>query len=328
MSQRHRIGIIGAGAIGLNMAGILGVAGYDVAIYNRRRGAKPGEVDTHWLDKEGRVDDLNDSLELPDYGKITLTSDLDDLVDCYAIIVTAGATRKEGETRQDLARKNAAIMDEYAALAVKSPQSLMMVISNPVDGLTQYVIEAAAHISGRPVEEVARKVIGVSAVDTMRLKHFVRQFIREHHPERENNVIEALVLGEHGPSMVPVFSTVTVDGTPLTELATPEQLEEIRKKVTTRGAEIIKRTGTSAFVGPARAAVYMIQAIDGGQGIDLPCSVWDGKRCIGGVATFTDNTVVQTVSLALTVQEQNDLATSQASLDAQYLEIRNASSVF
>src|SRR5690606_2285978 len=102
MTQPLTIGIIGAGAIGFNLAQSFARNKFDVVLYNRYHTEKDGSPSKTWIEKEGKVDDLNDALEYP----IKLTHNISDLERLYALVITAGATRKEGETRADLARKN------------------------------------------------------------------------------------------------------------------------------------------------------------------------------------------------------------------------------
>lgn len=318
MADSNKIGVIGAGGIGFNLTQSLARNGFDVFLYNRIHADANGKPSKEWVEKEGKVDDLNDALEHP----VTLTPTLDDLNGAYAVVITAGATRKEGETRESLARRNAAIIKQYAPLAAQNPDTLVMVISNPVDGLTRYLIDTVVELSGRKFEDVARKIIGVSYVDTTRLRNLTRIFLEKHHPQLKRPTIEGLVLGEHGPTMVPVISQVKVNGKPLSDFATPAQIEGIVKGVVTRGNDIIVRTGTSAIAGPSIAVINMIKAMKTGKPVQFPCSAWDGTRCIGTLAEFKENNLVRTIPYPLNAKEQAQLDASGEALDKQYSAIR------
>lgn len=316
-----KIGIIGAGDIGFNLAEILALKGYQVLIHNRYHevGGKPSP---YWLSKMGTVMDMNDSLQLPGCGEVSLTHQLEDLDGAFALVITAGAKRTHiDETREELAGKNAVIIQSYAAFIARNPNSLVMIVSNPVDSLTQCLIETVATQTGRSKEDIGKKIVGVCYIDTMRLKNAVKEFLSEHHPGIRRPVVEGLALGEHGPSMVPLISHVTINGKPLHEFANEAQIETISKNTVIRGNDIIKLTGASSVVGPAHAVLYMITAIAGNATIALPCSVWDGHRAIGKLAVFENGTVTHIAEVAMTASEAEKLRLSETTLDNQYSAI-------
>lgn len=318
MRQSKSIGIIGAGAIGFNLAQSLARNGFDVLLHNRYHTESDGSPSKTWIEKEGKVDDLNDALEHP----IQLTRNLSDLVGSYAIVITAGATRKDGESRADLARKNANIAKAYIPTITASPDTLVMVVSNPVDGLTRYLIEHTAAASNRKIADVAKKIIGVSYVDTTRLRNLIREAVHKSHPEIHAPDIKGLVLGEHGPTMVPLISHVTVNDRPLMEFVRPEQLDHIIRGVVTRGNDIIVRTGTSAVAGPSIAVINMIKAMAGETPVRFPCSAFDGDDCMGRLVEFKGNTIHQFIDdVPMSQEEKAKLHLSAKSLAQQYEEI-------
>lgn len=323
MGQSKTIGIIGAGAIGFNLAQSLARNQFDVVLYNRYHTESDGSPSKMWIEKEGKVDDLNDALEFP----IKLTHSLSHLENLYALVITAGATRKDGESRADLARKNAHIIKEYLPAIAANPECMVMVVSNPVDGLTRYLIEHTAEITGRPITEVAKRIIGISYVDTTRLRNLVREAVNKNFPGLGKPEIKGLVLGEHGPTMVPIMSQVTVNDKPLLEFVRPEQVEQIIRGVVTRGNDIIIRTGTSAVAGPAIAAINMLKAMIAGDVIQFPCSAFDGTSCIGRLVEFEGNIIKRIINdVPMSVEEKEKLAASRDALAKQYEEITSLAS--
>lgn len=317
-ANRKRIGIIGAGAIGFNLASMLGEKGYDVSLYNRKQ-TDSVRQDPHWLEKEGRVDDINDALSFPHCGYVTLTSNIETLAGCYALVITAGATRKEGESRQDLISKNASIINHFAPLIAASPDMMVLVISNPVDTLAHLLIDAVASHSGKSKDVISKKIAGVSYVDTMRLTNLTREVLAKRLPDIQEATIQALVIGEHGSTMTPLFSQLQINGNPATTIITQEECDTIMNRVIYRGSDIIHRTGTSAFTAPARAVLFMIDQMARNEPCKIPCSVYDGKRCIGKLANFHGNNITGITELTLPEGERSMLARSEAALDGLYL---------
>lgn len=317
MLKKLKIGIIGAGDIGLNLAEISALQGYDVTVYNRYN-EENGKPSSHWLAKMGFIMDLNDSLQLPDCGSVKLTSNLSDLNNQDAIVITAGAKRtKPSETREELAKKNAAIFKSYIDLAYNNPKSRIFIITNPVDSLTQFLLESVV-AKGEAIESASRRILGVSCIDTMRLRNIVKETLNPSFPDIYNSYIEGMAIGEHGPSMVPLLSSVKINGKDLSDFASSSQIKQIYDQTVLRGNDIIKLTGNSSVKGPAHAALYMISEILTKQKAELTCSVWDGKRCIGRHVIFYNGYVDHIVDTLMTQMEEESLKASQAALDKQY----------
>jgi malate dehydrogenase len=318
---KKRIGIIGAGDIGFNLAELLALRGFDVIIHNRYH-AVDGRPSPYWLSKMGTVMDMNDSLQLPGCGEVTLTHDLNDLNGAFATVITAGAKRTHiDETREELAGKNAVIMKGFIPYISANPDTLILIVSNPVDSLTQCLIESTAAATGRGMDEIGRKIVGVSYIDTMRLKNAVKEFLSEAHPSVKSPEVEGLALGEHGPSMVPLISHVIINGQPLSDYASKEQSNAIARQTVLRGNDIIKLTGASSVVGPAHAVMHMILEIAGNITVELPCSVWDGARAIGKMAEFHRGSVKRIMDVPMNEEETQKLRLSEQALDKQYADI-------
>jgi malate dehydrogenase len=179
-------------------------------------------------------------------------------------IVTAGIARKPGMSRDDLLNTNAKIVRDVSEnIARVAPDSIIIVVSNPLDVMC-YVAKQA---SGFPRE----RVIGMAGVlDTARYRSFLAL-------ELDVSVedIQAMVLGGHGDTMVPLISYTTVSGIPVTQLISPERLEAIVQRTRTGGAEIVQylKTG-SAYYAPSSGAVQMAEAIVKDKKRILPCAAW------------------------------------------------------
>lgn len=321
MKPKGTIGIIGAGDIGLKIAEIMAIKGHDVIIQNRYHEVdkKPGP---YWLAKMGIIMDLNDSLQIPGCGMVELTHNLDHLEAVDYIVITAGAKRSSPEeTREELAGKNAKILSGFVDLIIKNPDALVLIITNPVDFLTSFLIRKVSEISGRKIEDVAKKIVGVSYIDTMRLKNAVKEFLAINHKHIINPIIECIALGEHGPSMVPIISQVTINAKPISNFANEEQMESIRRQTILRGNDIIKLTGASSTMGPAHAVVYMIEEIDLNPRIQIPCSVWDGTRAIGKMTEFLAREVHKIIPITKTPFEEEMMKKCEDALDKQYNSI-------
>jgi malate dehydrogenase len=180
------------------------------------------------------------------------------------VIITAGIARKPGMSRDDLMNTNAGIVKGVSEQVAKtSPNAIVIVVSNPLDVMC-YVTKK---VTGFPRE----RVLGMAGVlDSARYRAFLAEAL-----DVSVRDIQAMVLGGHGDTMVPLVNYTTVSGIPVTQLMKREQLEKIVARTRTGGAEIVSllKTG-SAYYAPSAAAVQMAEAIVGDQKRVLPCSVW------------------------------------------------------
>ncbi|MDQ3388003.1 MAG: malate dehydrogenase [Gemmatimonadota bacterium] len=179
-------------------------------------------------------------------------------------IVTAGIARKPGMSRDDLLTTNAGIVRQVSEnIARVSPDSIIIMVSNPLDVMCHVAMQA----SGFPRE----RVIGMAGVlDTARYRSFIAL-------ELDVSVedIQAMVLGGHGDTMVPLISYTTVSGIPVTQLMERATLDAIVERTRGGGAEIVKflKTG-SAYYAPSAGAVQMAEAIVKDKKRILPCAAW------------------------------------------------------
>ncbi|MBX6331249.1 MAG: malate dehydrogenase [Gemmatimonadaceae bacterium] len=180
------------------------------------------------------------------------------------VVITAGIARKPGMSRDDLLNTNAGIVKQVAEQVKKtSPNSIIIMVSNPLDVMA-YV---ALKVTGFPRE----RVLGMAGVlDTARYRAFLAEAL-----DVSVRDIQAMVLGGHGDTMVPLISYTTVSGIPVTQLLDRAKLDAIVERTRTGGGEIVKylKTG-SAYYAPSSAAVQMCEAIVRDQKRILPCAAW------------------------------------------------------
>lgn len=179
-------------------------------------------------------------------------------------IVTAGIARKPGMSRDDLLKTNAGVMssvsDEIKRVA---PDSIVIVVTNPLDVMAQVVLEE----TGFPRE----RVIGMAGVlDTARYRSFIAMELGVSIED-----IQALVLGGHGDTMVPLATYTSVSGIPLTQLLSQDRIDALVERTRKGGGEIVSylKTG-SAYYAPAAAAVQMAEAVVKNKRRILPCAAW------------------------------------------------------
>lgn len=179
-------------------------------------------------------------------------------------IVTAGIARKPGMSRDDLVKTNAGIVESVAKEIKRvAPDSIIIVVSNPLDVMCYVAMKA----SGFPRE----RVIGMAGVlDTARYRSFLAEAI-----DVSVEDIQAMVLGGHGDTMVPLISYTTISGIPVTQLLAKDKLDAIVTRARNGGAEIVNflKTG-SAYYAPSSAAVQMAEAIVLDKKRILPCAAW------------------------------------------------------
>jgi malate dehydrogenase len=218
-------------------------------------------------------------------------------------VITAGVPRKPGMSRMDLLEVNAKIVGEVTRnLAERSPDAVLVVVSNPLDEMTAL----AAEVSGFPRERVMGQA---GMLDTARFKHFLAEELGTS-PSR----VEAMTLGSHGDTMVPVPSMVKVDGRPLAELADQDTIERLVQRTRDGGAEVVAllKTG-SAYYAPSSAATAMVAAVLADSGQVMPVCAWvTGEYGIDGVylgvpARLGRRGVDEVVELPLTDAELTNL---------------------
>ncbi len=258
--MRKKVTFVGGGNTGGAMAQMMVARGYaDVVLIDIVEGLP-----------QGKALDIAESAPWTGFStQITGTNDWADTANSDVVVITSGVARKPGMTREDLLGTNAGIVRSVVTNAVKhSPNAVLVIFANPMDAMCHVALEA----SGFPVE----RVIGQGGMlDSSRYRTFIAM-------ETGASVkdVAAWVLGGHTEAtMVPIVSSATVGGVPLTQLLSPEKLEAVVARTKRGGAEIVDllKTG-SAFIAPAAATIEMVDAILLDEKRILPCAtVLDGQ---------------------------------------------------
>jgi len=224
---------------------------------------------------QGKGLDLLEAMPIEKRDSFVLgTQDYKDTANSDIVVITAGIPRKPGMSRDDLLNTNYKIMQDVVGKVVaNSPNSILIVVSNPLDAMAQ----AAYKISGFS----RNRVIGMAGVlDSARFRAFIAM---ELGVSVEN--VTAFVLGGHGDTMVPLPRYSTVAGVPITELMEKSTIERLVQRTRDGGAEIVKylKTG-SAFYAPSAAVTEMAEAILKDKKKILPCAAYlDGEYGIRGL---------------------------------------------
>ncbi len=243
MSALRKVAVLGAGNVGGSLAQRL--AEMDVA-------EEVVLVDIIDGLPQGKALDIQESAPILEFSThVTGSTSLDALAGSDVVVETAGLARKPGMSRSDLLGKNAAIIRGHAeAVRQHAPHAVCVVVTNPVDVMTQHFRE----VSQFPVA----RVFGESGtLDTARFRSFVAEAL--HVAPRD---VTSFVLGTHGDTMVPVLSLTNVAGVPITKLLSAEQLDAIVKRTQQGGAEIVNllKSG-SAFYAPSASQAELVRAI-------------------------------------------------------------------
>ena len=232
-------------------------------------------------------------------------------------VITAGVPRKPGMSRMDLLETNAKIVaDVTRKLMEASPDTVLIVVSNPLDEMTAL----AATVSQLPKQRVMGQA---GLLDSARMRHFVAEKVGV--PTHE---VDAITLGSHGETMVPVPSLATVSGRPLIEVLDAAEIDEIVQRTRDGGAEIVSllKTG-SAYFAPAAAAETMVRAVADNTNEIYPVSAWvDGVYGISGVyvgvpAKLGREGVAEIVELQLSDEELAALRTAADAVHAKQDEV-------
>ena len=238
------------------------------------------------------------------------TNGYDETAGSDIVVITAGIARKPGMSRDDLLNTNAGIVKSVSeSIKQTSPNAIVIVVSNPLDVMAW----VAKQVTGFPRE----RVIGMAGVlDTARYRAFLATAL-----DVSVRDIQAMVLGGHGDTMVPLISYTTVSGIPITQLMDKATLDAIVDRTRNGGAEIVKflKTG-SAYYAPSSGAVQMVEAIVHDQKRILPCSAWlDGEygmkgHFLGVPVKLGRNGIEKIYEVALTADERTALEKSAAAV--------------
>ena len=262
---RLKVTVVGAGNVGGTAAQRLAEKNtYDVVLVDIAQGLP-----------QGKALDMTQSAPVVGFdSRVVGTNGYDETAGSSVAIITSGIPRKPGMSRDELLATNAKVVTGVVKELVKrSPEIILVLVTNPLDAMT-YV---AHKVSGLPKQ----RVMGMAGVlDSARFRSFIAAELNV--PAAD---VQAMVLGGHGDSMVPLLKHTTVKGRPITDLLPADRLSALVKRTQDGGAEIVNllKTG-SAFYAPSAAAVDMVEAILKDQQRVLPCAVkCDGEYGIDGL---------------------------------------------
>ncbi len=239
---KRKVGIIGAGAVGATAAYSLSMMGTcsEIVLFDIAEGVAKGKA----------IDIGQSTHYAPNSTVITAAESPADVSECDIVVITAGVPRKGDMTREDLLMINAKIMKSVVEDVVKySPDAVIICVSNPLDVMTYVIHKMTGWERSR--------IVGLSgALDGARMAYQIYNRLGFGAGQ-----IGTLVIGDHGQHMIPMPQEVEVGSIKVSELLSPEEMEEIIERTKNGGAEIVKHLGTSGYYAPGRAIAYMVEAI-------------------------------------------------------------------
>ncbi|WP_323756280.1 malate dehydrogenase [Roseivirga sp.] len=294
-----KVTVVGAGNVGATCADVLAYReiANEVVLLDIKEGVAEGKALDIWQKAPINLYDTRTVGSTNDYAK-TAGSDV--------VVITSGLPRKPGMTRDDLIQTNAGIVKSVTENVVKhSPDAIIIIVSNPLDVMTYQ-----AHITSKFPRT---RVMGMAGIlDTARYRAFLAEALNVSPKD-----IQAVLMGGHGDTMVPLPRYTTVGGIPVTELIGKEELDAIIQRTKTGGGELVKLMGTSAWYAPGSAAAQMVEAIVRDQRRVFPvCIQLDGeygiKDCYLGVPVILGkNGVEKVIELDLNAEEMALLKVSE-----------------
>ena len=251
-----KITVVGAGAVGASCAEYIAIKNFasEVVILDIKEGFAEGKALDIWETSPINLYDTRTVGSTNDYTK-TAGSDV--------VVITSGLPRKPGMSRDDLIATNAGIVKSVTAqIMVHSPDAILVIVSNPLDVMT-YCAYLNAGVD-------STKVIGMAGIlDTARYRSFLAEELNVSPKD-----IQAVLMGGHGDTMVPLPRYTTVGGIPVTEMIADDKLEAIVNRTKKGGGEMVNLLGTSAWYAPGAAAAQMVEAIVKDQRRVFPACVW------------------------------------------------------
>jgi len=249
-----KVTVVGAGNVGATCANVLAHKDIvrEVVLLDLKGDLARGKALDSW--QQAPIDYYSTSLRGTEDYKDTANSDI--------VVITAGIPRKPGMSRDDLISTNAKIVNSVTqSILEHSPNPIIIVVSNPLDVMT-YAAHEASGLSDK-------RVFGMAGIlDTARYRAFLATALNVTPKD-----IQAVLMGGHGDTMVPLPRYTTVAGIPVTELIDEEALTAIVERTKKGGGELVKLMGTSAWYAPGAAAAQMVEAIVKNENRIFPCCV-------------------------------------------------------
>ncbi len=251
-----KISVIGAGNVGATCADVVARGNYaeEVVLLDIKEGLA-----------EGKALDIWQAAPINYYSTRVkgVTNDYSATAGSSVVVITSGIPRKPGMSRDDLIGTNANIVASVTRNVVEhSPNAIIIVVSNPLDVMT-YCAYLTAKVD-------SRRVFGMAGIlDTARYRAFLASEIGCSPKD-----IQAVLMGGHGDTMVPLPRYTTVSGIPVTELVAADRLNAIVERTKNGGGELVKLMGTSAWYAPGAAAAQMVESIVRNEQRIYPCCAW------------------------------------------------------
>jgi malate dehydrogenase len=293
-----KITVIGAGNVGATVANVIAHKNLtnEVVLVDIKEGLAEGKALDIW--QTSSINQFNTR------GTGT-TNDYKPTEGSGIIVVTSGLPRKPGMSRDDLIKTNAGIVKEVTEKAIRfSPDAIIIVVSNPLDVMTY-----TAYLTSK---KDSNKVFGMAGIlDTGRFRAFLATAL-----DMSPLDIQAMLLGGHGDTMVPLPRYTTVSGIPVTELLNAEVIDKIVERTRKGGGELVALMGTSAWYAPGAAVAQMVEAIVDDQRRVFPvCAYLNGEYgmkdiYLGVPVVLGANGVEKVIELKLNAEEKQLLDTS------------------
>ena len=310
--MRKKVTIVGAGNVGATAAQRLFDKGLaDIVLVDIVEGLPQGKA----------LDMLESGPVIRTDSKVVGTNGYEETSDSDIIVVTSGLPRKPGMSRDDLLITNMKIVSGVVAETSKrSPNSILIIVTNPLDAMAQQALKVSGFASNR--------VVGMAGIlDTARFSSFLAAEL-----EVSVDSVSAFVLGGHGDTMVPIVGSTTVGNTPISKLISNKRIEEIVQRTRNGGAEIVNllKSG-SAYYAPSAAIVQMVEAILLDKKEILPCTAYlQGEYglndlYVGVPVKLGADGVEQIIEFELTKQEQSQLENSAQAVEELIEVMKNAS---
>ena len=303
-----KVAVIGAGNVGATCAFVLA----------ERKVGQVVLLDIYEGFAKGKALDMSQGGGVLNYdGRVTGTKDYADIANSDVVVVTSGFPRQPGMTREDLIGKNADIVSQVGeGIKQHAPNSVVVMVTNPLDLMTYHMQKVTGF-------EHSRVVGQAGILDSARMTHFIAQAVG-----CSNEDVQAMVLGGHGDTMVPLPRYTTVNGIPVNQLLSDEEVEAICIRTASGGGEIVKLLEKgSAFYAPGSAAAIMAEAILEDRKRVLPCSTYLSGEYgmddiyIGVPVVLGRNGVERIIELELAEKELDSLQSSGTFYKEQLSEI-------
>ena len=297
-----KVTVVGAGNVGATCADVIAQKELvnELVLLDIKENFAEGKALDIWQTSPVNLYDTRITGSTNDYSK-TANSDV--------VVITSGLPRKPGMSRDDLISTNAGIVKGVTSNILKySPKAIIIIVSNPLDVMT-YCAYLTAKID-------SKRVFGMAGVlDTARYRAFLAEELNCSPKD-----IQAVLMGGHGDTMVPLPRYTTVSGIPVTELISREKLDEIIERTKKGGGEIVNLLGTSAWYAPGAAAAQMVEAIVRDQKRIFPVCAWlQGEYglkniYLGVPVKLGKNGIEQIIELKLNAEEKKLLDDSAKSV--------------